>query len=422
MHHDIKVIVAHPEKQHSFHTAKALYDNGLLYKYMTTLYLTKGTFSKLAFNFLTDNKKKKFMSRKCKFLPDDHVVVRCELQNILCRLLSGFITSKQIKKRLYLWVVNSFGRKVARYAIRNNVDAVIMYDETASECFRILKDKAPHIKRIQDVSTVNRIYIKTIYEQDMKQYGHKGFYIENPYLWDEWYIKYCQREIDFTDYFLFPSKFVRDSYVSLNSAIRDRYSIIPYGVDSNLFSGINANYNSKNCRELNLLFVGQIHIYKGLHHLLKVVSELRDSGVKLTLIGKYSPESTLYNEYKEADNINFCGFVNFNELPQYYQASDLFVFPTMGEGFGLVVLEAMSAGIGVICSENAGGNDVVYEGRNGFTYAPLDESELKRIIMWFVEHRDSVVEFGKESRKIAREYTWDKYYSSVFKAVSGLNQ
>ena len=105
------------------------------------------------------------------------------------------------------------------------------------------------------------------------------------------------------------------------------------------------------------------------------------------------------------------------DLPVYYQEADIFVFPTLGEGFGLVVLEAMSAGLGVICSQNAGGNDVISEYQNGFIYDPLDEQELKKYILWCADNKEKIMSFGEESKKIAKNYTWDKYYSAIFTTI-----
>lgn len=408
-----KVIVAHPERQHSFHTAKALYDHRILYKYMTTLYVKKGTLLGVLSNIVGENNKKKILSRRCEYFPDDCVIVKCEFQNLFCRLIEKFIDNKKIRKKLYLWMVNSFGKKVAKYAIKNNVDAVIMYDETAKECFKILKSKAPRIKRILDVSTGNRLYIKNIYEKDMIAYNHRQFYCDFPYLWNNTYIQYCQEETSLTEYFIFPSLFVKNSYIDLNPRI-NRYSIIPYGVDAKLFPNIKRTFHDGSLR---LIFVGQISTYKGLHHLLNVMSELEEKDITLKLVGKYSTQSYLYKKYKDLKKVEFCGFINFKDLPKYYQNADVFVFPTMGEGFGLVVLEAMSTGLSVICSKNAGGNDVILDHQSGFIYDPLNEDELKKYILWCFEHKNKLTSFGEKSKIEAQKYSWERYYSSVYRAI-----
>ena len=66
---------------------------------------------------------------------------------------------------------DSFGKEVAKLAIKNNVDAVIMYDTNANQCWKILKEKAPHIKRILDVTIGNRLYLEKIYREDEKTKG-----------------------------------------------------------------------------------------------------------------------------------------------------------------------------------------------------------------------------------------------------------
>ena len=192
------------------------------------------------------------------------------------------------------------------------------------------------------------------------------------------------------------------------------YKIIPYGVNVNLFKGKSIYVHSE---KIKLIFVGQISLYKGLHHLLSVISQMDLSKVELTLVGPIV-DYGLYMKYSNCNHIHFEGFVSFNRLQEYYRNADVFVFPTLGEGFGLVVLEALSCGLPVLCSQNAGGNDCIKDGYNGFVYNPLNEEELRCKINWFVENRCQLQQMGFNAQKSVKNYTWDRYYNSVSEYVT----
>jgi glycosyltransferase involved in cell wall biosynthesis len=104
-------------------------------------------------------------------------------------------------------------------------------------------------------------------------------------------------------------------------------------------------------------------------------------------------------------------------LAMLYQESDVFVFPTLGEGFGLVVLESLSCGVPVICSDLAGGNDAIIDGYNGFVFEGLDENKLKQTIEWFIQNRHELTQMSENARKTALNYTWEHYYDRLNAAI-----
>ena len=408
-----KVIVAHPSKQHSLHTAMAIESKNMLHSYITTIYQKKGTIISLFIHIIPSKYRKKVSSHYCEDLPIDKIIVIDEFLSLLYLFISRIKGLRYLSKWLYLYLVNSFGVKVADYAIKNNVDAVIMYDETSVSCFKILKEKAPKIKRILDVSTVNRLFVKRIYEEDMLKYHHDLLRKRFSFLWKKKNIKYYHEEIELTDFFIFPSNFVMNSYKYSNSKMKN-YKIIPYGVDATLFKG--KSVFKYDYEKIKLIFVGQISLYKGLHHLLSVISQIDSNKVELSLVGPIV-DYALYVKYRSYKHIHFEGFVPFAQLQEYYHNADVFVFPTLGEGFGLVVLEALSCGLPVICSQNAGGNDCIKDGYNGFVYNPLNEEELRYKIIWFIENKCQLRQMSVNAQKSVQYYTWEKYSISVSEYV-----
>lgn len=410
----MKVIVAHPGKQHSFQTAQALKRSGDLFAYITTIYDKAGSLTNfLNGHILKGDAKKKGAGRHCDALEDQEVVQFCEFRS----LMNLFSSKVNLPKKFKVWMndsmADSFGRNVARYAIKHNVDAVIMYDCTSNSCFEILKKKAPHIKCILDVTISHRAFLKEIYIKDIEKNGTKAFMEEHAFLWDEENMRRYISEVKNPDTFLAPSQVVKLSILA--QGIPEKKIIkVPYGVDCSKFS-----YERKQSvhKPLQLVFVGQANHRKGIHHLLSVMKRFTKDEVVLKIAGSINKDGYLYKDYQDCDNIEFLGFVTRDRIATLYQESDAFVLPTFGEGFALVILEALSCGLPVITTQYSGGNDAIITGVNGIEYDALNEDELEKAIRWFMEHPEKLPEMSEAARKTAEQYTWERYYEQVSIAV-----
>lgn len=413
----MKIIVAHEGKQHSFYTAAALYEKGYLFKYITTIYDKPYSFTRIVRMLLKGKYKKKCASHKCSDIPSDCVISYCELLGLLLLMLSKFRFMKKRLPFLYNKLHDIFGKKVALYAIQNQVDAVIMYDTNANMCWKILKEQAPSIQRIMDVSIANRLFMKENYLKDIEQTKEYGLKVEQQYLWNNDNMKRYLDEISDTQYFIVASQIVKKSLL-FSSVSEKQIYINPYGVDLDKFEYVEKNYINS---PLKLIYVGQVSFRKGIHHLLKVMSEYQESEVELFLLGEYDPDSSIYMNYKHLPNVHFLGFVTRDILAKFYQESDVFVFPTLGEGYGLVILEALSCGVPCIVSNLAGGNDIITNGYNGFEFAAGNDEELKRCIDWFLQNPEKIKEMSRNSKESVSQQTWNNYNKRLVKIVEDIN-
>lgn len=197
--------------------------------------------------------------------------------------------------------------------------------------------------------------------------------------------------------FMVPSNVVKDSLIYCGAKESD-IRIVPYGVDIEKFA-----YRERKIlgSKLKLIYVGQVSYRKGIHHLMKIASDLQDY-IEVDLVGGYSKTDKLYTDYSSLPNVKFSGFVTRDQLAEKYYESDAFVFPTLGEGYGLVVLEAMSCGLPVISSDHAGGNDAVEENINGHVFPAGDDEALKQILLKLYKNRSVTLEMGKNARKLLK--------------------
>ena len=166
-----------------------------------------------------------------------------------------------------------------------------------------------------------------------------------------------------------PTESVREM-LAKNYGIERGVSVVPTPVDLVKFQDIQpekirASFGLEG-KEV-LLFVGRLAREKGLDMLLQaftLIQELRP-GVRLLLLGRGPYEGTLKAQLANfgfRDLVIFAGAVPYEEVPGYYAAADLFVFPSTTETQGLVIIEAMAAGLPVVAVRAPGAVDVLTEG------------------------------------------------------------
>ncbi len=155
---------------------------------------------------------------------------------------------------------------------------------------------------------------------------------------------------------------------------------------------------------------------------LKLLKEKYSTGFRILMIGEGSLKEELNKRVKELglnDNVIFCGLVPHEELPDYYHACDLFLFASQSETQGIVLLEAMAAGLPVIAVRASGVSDVLVDGRNGYMTdkaVPLWEEKIEQVL----SRKHQWEQMKLEAVKVAKQYlavqvakNVEQYYRNV---------
>jgi glycosyltransferase involved in cell wall biosynthesis len=164
---------------------------------------------------------------------------------------------------------------------------------------------------------------------------------------------------------------------------------------------------------IRFLYCGQLIHRKGVDLLCEAFARLVTSGadVRLTFAG----EGPLRVELQEtmtpdvAARVTFTGFMAVDQLPEVFGAHDVFVLPSRHDGWGVVVNQAIAAGMPVIASTEVGAaNDLVEEALNGFRVAPESANAIFQAMQQFVNKPEIVELFGRRSRELAGAITMDR--------------
>lgn len=206
--------------------------------------------------------------------------------------------------------------------------------------------------------------------------------------------------------------------------------IAPNAVDSGFYASASAqakkNKNKikieKGLPEKLLLYVGRLDPEKGLLDLLQAYAEIKQEmkGLGLVLCGDGSQRETLeaFCRQKALKDIFFAGFLSREELSVYYGISDLFVLPSHTEPWGLVVNEAMSCGLPVLCSKKAGAaDDLIMNGENGYVFEPGDIPELAGLVKNLLLNPKALEDFGEKSVSIIQGYSPSRCAEGFLRAI-----
>lgn len=155
-----------------------------------------------------------------------------------------------------------------------------------------------------------------------------------------------------------------------------------------------------------VITVGQFIPRKGFDVLLQAAQNLPSN------IGFYFIGGTPTEEYlllsKGQDNIHYIGFTNPEKLKKYYQAADIFVFPTREDIWGLVINEAMACGLPIITTDKCiAGLELVEANKNGFIIPINSPQDIIKSIEYCYQN-DNYIKFGTHSLSIIRQYTFEK--------------
>ena len=191
----------------------------------------------------------------------------------------------------------------------------------------------------------------------------------------------------------------------------DRIRIIPNGVDLKEFAGLPPRRPNGDTTEL--LFVGRCYPrQKGLEYLVKALPFLRSrESIRLTIVGEDWGGVAMLQSLARAlgveRQIAFRGALPRDEVIQAYASADIFVLPSLFEPFGIVLLEAMAAGLPVVASAVGGIVDVVADGKTGLLVPPGKPMALAAGLEQLISDSSLRARMAEEARRRVSGYSWD---------------
>jgi glycosyltransferase involved in cell wall biosynthesis len=206
------------------------------------------------------------------------------------------------------------------------------------------------------------------------------------------------------------SSFTQHSLAAAGS--RAPAHVVGYGVDLDLFS---ARASVPSAKQLTVGFVGALSQRKGARYLLGAMAALPKGAAKLILYTRAKVDRDLIRGFESVD-VEVRGGLSDAELAADLKQCDLVALPSIAEGFGLVILEAMACGVPVLCTTSTGGADFITHRQNGLLISPGSTEAIHQELDWALTHRSELFQIGQAARIEAEKHTWATYRRKFFAA------
>lgn len=219
--------------------------------------------------------------------------------------------------------------------------------------------------------------------------------------------------------------------LSVRGFDRDRMKVFRRGLDTEMFkpkvSGLSLmKGQARNWKDgITLLYTGRISEDKGLGFLLDIYQELQKKYGTLNLVmaGEGPYLETLRDNARGMDRVLFLGRLANKELPEIYNRSDIFVFPSITDTFGMSVLEAQACGLPAVVSDQGGPREIIERGVTGLVARAMDRAD-------WLEKLDGIVRLSItdpaafENMKLAararilKNHNWERVLDNIFETTS----
>ena len=212
-----------------------------------------------------------------------------------------------------------------------------------------------------------------------------------------------QREIELADFVVTNSEFSRKSLIEQGAPL-DRLLLVPYGMPPPVESHLQPAG-----QRFRFLYAGTLSVRKGVHYLLDAWRKAAPSAsqAELSLVGALDLPGELLDNL--AGHVSFHQSVPREELYRLYRESSLLLFPTLCDGFGQVLTEALSQGLPVLTTARAGAADFIEAGVNGFIVPAASADALEERISWCIKNPEAVRKMEPAALKSAAQWQWSDY-------------
>jgi glycosyltransferase involved in cell wall biosynthesis len=301
----------------------------------------------------------------------------------------GRIGKGQLLSRLEPWLHQTFGQWLASKIQKGNFDVLNVYSGVAEEI--LLKRQE---KKVDTICVLERAssHIYTQYQLLEAEAIRTNISIDTP---STWMIAREKREYLLAEHINLPSSFAKRTFLE-QGVTDDKISVTLLGVNSSQFRASREQINARCERilkneRIQTIFVGQAGFRKGIWDLGTVLHMEQSSNFDFTLVGTVIAEAkTFVAEFPTHARV--VGHQPQNSLKEWYAKADIFVFPTIEDGFAVVLAQAQAAGLPILATTNCSAPDFIEEGKSGWIVPIRAPERIVEQLEWCHANRPALAE------------------------------
>jgi len=405
----MKMGVFHPGTQHSWQTALAFQEAGLLGWFATSIFYDPLKWpyklERFAPSPIAPRLKLEFSRRHHPALSPDKVR-HCgvwEWAEVLLRR-SGH---QRVANLCNQWGNRDFCRQIIRLVEKEPVDVLWGVDTASLEIFRWARKRGILCVLDQTIGHPATQNCEMLQEQDR----HPEFFERSYEPRSKEWIERQNAEIEAADLVLVGSDYCSRTLLE-NGCPANKLRVVPYGYDpeSIPLTPVNAALAGGPVR---CLFVGEIGPRKGAAYVMRAFAQLPADKVSLTLVGRMAIPAATFRRYGK--RVQHIPQVPRRQVHQYFAAADCFVFPSLFEGSAVVLYEACGTGLGIVATDRCG--DGLRPGFNGMALNPLSVASLVAAIEGLLKSPATLKNWQQASCLWRAERTWGQYRRNICSLV-----
>ncbi|MEQ8193555.1 MAG: glycosyltransferase family 4 protein [Rhodospirillales bacterium] len=340
-------------------------------------------------------------------MPDGVPLLSAPALEFIRRIYAKLPRSLADADRFDPWLAERFSRYVAG-KLPDDIDVLIAWSGGAKELMR-----CAHKRNIKVMLERGSTHIA--HQAEVLNDAYRMFGIEKPAVPPRM-IERETEEYEGADAISVPTHYAAGTFIERGVA-RDKIKINPYGVALERFLLAKDGGRKRNDGPVRILFVGQVGIRKGIPWLLRAFQSLKQAA-ELHLIGPVPKEMEEILGREPLENVTIHGSVPGEALPEIYKSADIFCLPSLEEGFALVLLQAMAAGLPVVASNVSGAEDLIASGEQGYLVPPCDSDALMEALAALIDRPEARAAMGIAARsRVERGYSWQDYGERAVSAV-----
>lgn len=219
-------------------------------------------------------------------------------------------------------------------------------------------------------------------------------------------------ELQLADKIYVASSFTKKTLEMYPGKLAD-IEVIPYG-----FPPVNTKrkYDDIQNRKIRVLFVGGLSQRKGLSYFFEAIKGLEDK-IEVTVVGRGNLDACPALK-KALSIVNYIPSLPHDEILKLMATQDLFIFPSLFEGFGLVITEAMSQGTPVITTDRTCGPDIMNNGIDGWVIKAGETKPIRDLLLTFISNPIILIKAGQAAIHTASQRPWSVYEKELADSIN----
>jgi len=401
-----KILVSHSGKQHAYWHARALQRLGRLDRFVTSAYYKPELFPDRLLGGIGPIHR--LLERRHHHDLDSSKVIRSwrfELPELIARRLGASYEAVEQK-------VFDRDRNFDCWVARHWAGHADVFWGFQGSCLESLKAaRAAGRFAVLELATVHVPTAISVLQQEAERHPEWAGTISN-YHFPDWYRARLEAEPHEADLCVAASPYTRESLLEAGIP-EEKIVLLPLGAQLDRFTPVERTFEEP---RLRVLFVGGVGQRKGIKYLLDAVKQLGTAKAELRIAGPVGAARDPLRAYE--GYFELLGRVDQPDLVQLMHESHVMVLPSVLEGFGLVIPEAMATGLPVIASTHSAAPEIIRDGIDGFVLEPDDVAGLTRRLCELADDRELCRRLSASAVGRAAEYSWERHQERLGEIVS----